>query len=187
MAADRSMTERDKIAKSVLAYGKALVPDRFPKPDPLTLQAWSVVLGEMRVPPQVWPEAIAWWSMNSVGDRMVTPRELKDAAQHIVRDVWETDPEKRRVLEVHRAARLREREQRGELPHGTAPEVPGDTSMVAIEARSEGTESRWRELRAGIAQRARSRREQDKNNAAGDRGLFADMNKQPGDTRQEEG
>lgn len=158
MAGDRALTEREKLAATVLAFGKSLTPDRFPRPTREALVAWGMVLGEMRVPAEVWPEAIAWWSMNSASDRMATPRELKEAVQHIVRDVWETHPEKRRILEDHRAARLRARESRGELPPGTAPEAAGDTGMVAIEPRSADTTTRWRETRAKIAQRARERR-----------------------------
>ena len=158
MAGDRSLTPQEQVASNVLAYGKALVPDRFPRPDPLALQAWAMVLGEMRVPPQVWPEAIAWWSMNAVGDRMATPRELKEAAEHIVRDVWETDPVKRRVLDEHRAARLRAREARGELPPGTAPETPGDGPLALNPGRSEEGESAYKRFRAELAARSRARR-----------------------------
>lgn len=158
MAGDRTLTDREKLAATVLAFGKSLTPDRFPRPTPEALTAWGMVLGEMRVPADVWPEAIAWWSMNSASDRMATPRELKEAAQHIVRDVWETHPEKRWILEEHRSSRLRAREARGELPPGTAPEAAGDTGMVAIEPRSADTTNRWRETRAKIAQRARERR-----------------------------
>jgi len=166
MAGDRSLSDREQIAANVLAYGKALVPDRFPKATPISLQAWATVLGEMRVPSQVWPEAIAWWSMNSVGDRMATPRELKEAAQHIVRDVWETDPQKRPLLDAHRAARLRRREAAGELPPGTVPETPGDGQQAAIEPRREDTEARWKELRAGIAARNKARREAERQQQA---------------------
>lgn len=158
MAGDRSLSDREQIAANVLAYGKALVPDRFPKATPISLQAWATVLGEMRVPPQVWPEAIAWWSMNSVGDRMATPRELKEAAQHIVRDVWETDPQKRPLLDAHRAARLRAREARGELPPGTAPETPGDGPLALNPGRSDAGEESYRNFRAELAARAQARR-----------------------------
>lgn len=181
MAGDRALTDREMLASKVLAFGKSLTPDRFPRPTPEALTAWGMVLGEMRIPAEVWPEAIAWWSMNSAGDRMATPRELKDAAQHIVRDVWETNPEKRRILDAHRAARLRAREARGELPPGTAPETAGDAGMVAIEPRSDSTASRWREVRSGIAQRARDRRIAERE-AAGSGELFEDMNKQPGES-----
>jgi hypothetical protein len=164
MAGDRTLTDREQIAANVLAFGKALTPDRFPKPTPIALQAWALVLGEVRVPSGVWPEAIAWWSMNSVGERMATPRELKEAALHIIRDVWETDPEKRRILEEHRAARLRRREALGELPPGTAPETPGDGQQAAIEPRREETAGRWKELRAGITARAQARHEAERHN-----------------------
>lgn len=185
MAGDRALTDREKLAATVLAFGKSLVPDRFPRATPEALIAWGMVLGEMRVPAEVWPEAIAWWSMNSATERMATPRELKEAAQHIVRDVWETNPEKRRILDAHRAARLRAREARGELPPGTAPDVPGDTGMAALEPRSDGTAKRWKDIREGIAQRARDRRIAERE-AAGSGELFVDMNKQPGEFPEDE-
>lgn len=185
MAGTGNMTEREQVAASVLAYGKALVPDRFPRPDAMTLQAWASALGDLRVPSQVWPEAIEWWSLNTVGDRMVTPRELKDAARHVIRGVWEADPEKRAILENHRIARLRAREARGELPPGTAPESPSDTAMGAIEARSDATAQQLQRLKDGIRDRARARRVAEQINGT-DRGdLFATANEPP-EPRQNE-
>lgn len=152
-----TIDRRRALAAHILARGKALAPDRFPKPSPDTVNAWALVLAEIAVPDQVWPEAITWWSLNTAGDRMVTPRDLKDAAYH-VRDQWETDPDKRRILEDHRVARLRQREAAGELPAGTAPETPADTNVVQIEARRDETAGAWKRLRAGIEARATARR-----------------------------
>ncbi|WP_291478463.1 hypothetical protein [Corynebacterium sp.] len=171
--------EKIEVAKNVLAMGKAIAPDRFPALSAESARAWALVLGDIAVPADVWDEAVSWWALNGVGDRMATPRELKDAAYHVVKNVWEVDPEKKVELERSRREIIRQKAARGLLPLSAVPPV-GDDPQLAIEPRSDSTASHWREVRAGIAQRARDRRIAERE-AAGRGELFEDMNKQPGE------
>lgn len=91
-------------AAEILATGKRLAPDRFPQPSPETAEVWAIALSEVDFPRALWGEAVILWATKLVGDRMVTPRDLIGAA-YSVRDRWETDPEKSRVLDELRAAR----------------------------------------------------------------------------------
>lgn len=95
------MTPEQKleIAANILARGKALVPDRFPRPDQLTTQVWAEALSSMfdTLPVGIWPEAVTLWAMELAGERMITPKELKSAA-YSVRDRWEADPQKAEIL-----------------------------------------------------------------------------------------
>ena len=94
-----------EIAKAILRKGKQLVPDRFPQPSQESALAWAEALGSVALPWQVWSEAVTVWASERVGDRMCTPRELKDMA-FVVRDRWEHDPAKAQFLAVHRRERL---------------------------------------------------------------------------------
>lgn len=93
-----------ELAAHILAKGKRLAPDRFPQPGPETAEVWSEALAEVDFPPELWSEAVVLWATKLVGERMVTPRDLIGAA-YSVRDRWEGDPARARVLDELRAAR----------------------------------------------------------------------------------
>lgn len=124
------MNEDDKtrLAMGVLSRGKVLAPDKFPKPDMAVAEAWGSILGRLNVPMEVWPEAVDLWAAERAGEGMVTPRDLLAAARD-VRDRWERDPERRKLLEQYRLARREARDaalERGELRQvRTMPSIDG--------------------------------------------------------------
>lgn len=141
----------------VLSAGKVLAPDRFPQPDGegVTATAWGEILSRVPLPPQVWLEAVKVWCLEMAGDRMVTPRDLREAA-YVVRDRWEADPARREALAAHRE-QLREECDR-QLAEGTFGQLRGyrslaqrraETTPEPVEATPEAVEARKR-LRAMI-------------------------------------
>jgi len=103
-----------QLAANVLRTGKALAPDRFPaipqgrdersqEEAAFMLRAWAKVISEVNLPFQLWEDAVVLWASTRVGDKMCTPKDLIGAA-YTVRDRWESDPDRRRVLEAHRVA-----------------------------------------------------------------------------------
>ena len=110
-------------AAEILATGKRLAPDRFPQPSPETAEVWAVALSEVDFPRALWGEAVILWATKLVGERMVTPRDLIGAA-FVVRDRWEGDPEKARVLDELRAARASANYARMGLDPITAADLP---------------------------------------------------------------
>ena len=114
-----------EMAANILNRGKALAPDRFPKPDPQTAQAWAQVLSQLfdNLPfAELRAETVDVWSMELAGDRMITPKELRQAA-YVVRDRWENDPRKADLL---RQARERAREERDrQIAAGTFGQIRG--------------------------------------------------------------
>ena len=133
------MTPEQKIelAGNVLSYGKAVAPDRFPQPSKETLVVWADVLGSMSFPPGVWPEAVRLWASELAGERMCTPRDLKQAAKAVIAR-WESVPERKVVLAQHREARRVQRDR--ELSEGRFGEVRGYARPV-LEARPQVSES----------------------------------------------
>ena len=133
------MTPEQKIelAGNVITYGKAVAPDRFPVPTEQVLAVWADVLGSMSFPPGVWPEAVRLWASELAGERMCTPRDLKQAAKAVIAR-WESDPERKAVLARHREARRVQRDR--ELSEGTFGEVRGHARPV-LEARPQVSES----------------------------------------------
>ena len=127
------MTPQEKIelAGNVITYGRAVAPDRFPVPTEHVVTVWADVLGSMSFPRGVWPEAVRLWATELTGERMCTPRDLKQAAKAVVLR-WESDPVQRRVLAEHREARRVQRDR--ELAAGTFGEVRG-YARPALEAR----------------------------------------------------
>ena len=111
------------LAAAILQRGKQLAPDRFPKPDPGTAEAWAHALNR-NYPPALWEDAVFLWATSLVGERMCTPRELLEAAKHVVRR-WEVDASKRDVLEAYRHQALTENYKRilgpGFEPHKVPP------------------------------------------------------------------
>lgn len=118
------MTKKDKIALAgrVLRYGKAIAPDRFPKPSDDVVLAWAEVLGSINVPTDVWPEAMKLWATETVGQRMCTPADLKRAAKTVI-GRWESDPQRGPQLKAHRQALQDERDR--QLKDGTFAQIRG--------------------------------------------------------------
>ncbi|QQU97768.1 hypothetical protein [Corynebacterium amycolatum] len=132
--------EQTALGALVLNRGKALAPDRFPKPDRSVAEAWGHVLGSVNLPPGIWRDAVDLWAMERVGQRMATPREIVDAAR-AVRDRWERDPERSKLLQQRRIALRDARDaalERGELtavrtmPTLSAPRDSGVASISQI-------------------------------------------------------
>ena len=112
-----------ELAKHILRKGKALVPDRFPQPSLEVAQAWAGALSSPEFPPGLWSEAVDLWATTLVGERMCTPRDLIGAA-YAVRDRWEGDPERARVLDELRAARANRNYARAGLEPITVADLP---------------------------------------------------------------
>lgn len=118
-----------QLTEKILTQGSALAPDRFPKADPVVLDAWTNALAATynTLPVQIWPEAVDVWVMELAGDRMATPRDIRQAA-HVARDRWEAHPMKRQVLRLERERRQQQRDHAIEegtfcaLTWGTTPE-----------------------------------------------------------------
>ena len=121
-----------ELVAHILRKGKALAPDRFPaipanaEDAKLTLDAWAEALGTVDFPPALWAEAVTLWATQLAGERMVTPRDLIQAA-YTVRDRWEGDPERARVLDELRAARA----NRNYAKAGLEPITPADLPRYA--------------------------------------------------------
>lgn len=120
------MNDQEKISKTaeILTLGKALAPDRFPKPSREAGAAWAKSLDRLfdQMPEEIWEEAVHVWAMELVGNHMITPKELK-AAVYVVRDRWESDPTKREILNTQRE-RNRELRDR-QLDDGSFSELRG--------------------------------------------------------------
>lgn len=151
------------VAKLVLTKGKHLAPDRFPAPNPDVAEAWAEVLERIGLPWQIWPEAITWWSMNVAGDRMITPRALKEAGI-VIRDRWENgrNPEKLELLATSRHRRLALNYRQALGSDGGAqdvlvvgqPAALGPGSGPALPGSRNDTERSWRAIRAEARRRA---------------------------------
>ncbi|CAM5349405.1 hypothetical protein [Corynebacterium variabile] len=146
------------IAARILDTGKAIVPDRFPatrgEAGERTLAAWADVFADAgaNYPPEVWAPAVRSWAARSVGERMVAPREILNAAREVVA-VWEGDPEKAAFLDRHRNAYLSRREAAGALPVGTTPVNPPDARTAAISAHQGNGRARARAFMDELATR----------------------------------
>lgn len=131
------MTRDEKIhlAANLLHRGKRLAPDRFPQPSRETVEDWALALSSLfdTMPREIWPEVIVVWASELVGDRMITIRELKQAA-YITRDRWENDPQKREILNRLREERTAERDR--QLAAGTFGQLRGYSSRQIEEPRA---------------------------------------------------
>lgn len=112
-----------ELAAHILAKGKRLAPDRFPQPGPETAEVWAEALAEVDFPPALWSEAVNLWATKLVGERMVTPRDLIQAA-FTVRDRWDGDPAKAAVLDELRAERANRNYAKAGLEPITVAELP---------------------------------------------------------------
>ena len=128
--------EKTNRTSKILALGKALTPDRFPQPSREVAAAWTKALDRLYdsfTIEDMWLEAVTVWATELVGDRMITPKELKHAV-YVVRDRWEADPMRRDVLMRDRESRQEERDRqiaagtfgqlRGYKPRQVAPHNP---------------------------------------------------------------
>lgn len=184
MTPEEHQQQKIQLAVNILKLGKQLTPDRFPKPSLDIAEQWVFILDEIHVPWEVWPEAVRWWAANKVGDRMVTPKELKEAA-YTIRDRWNTDPEKKKLLDQHWMNHLRWKAQQGLIPPSSVPELVDDDSQQRALPRSQATTESIEKLMAGVRRRRIEKKQQDRA-ATGNSGLFINANKQPGETWQEE-
>ncbi|MCH6197468.1 hypothetical protein MHT86_08165 [Corynebacterium mastitidis] len=141
-----------ELGKYILAAGKSLAPDRFPRPDADTARLWGETLSRVPLPAAVWPEAVRVWCLEMVGDRMVTPRDLREAA-YVVRDRWEADPARREALAAHRE-QLREERDR-QLAEGTFGQLRGYRSLA--QRRAEATSEPVEDTPAAVEARKRLR------------------------------
>lgn len=105
------------LGRNILAMGKRLCPDRFPVADEHTAREWGHTLAEVNLPVQIWPEAVRYYALRMVENRMVTPRDLREAA-HIVMERWGRDPEMKPQVT---AWRERIRQQRHQRLFGNTP------------------------------------------------------------------
>lgn len=105
--------EKIELAARILDKGKLLAPDRFPKADGAVSEEWALTMSAQfdALPVGIWPEAVRLWALHLAGDRMATPRDIKDAA-YVIRDRWEADPAKRPVLQQAREQRQEIRDRR---------------------------------------------------------------------------
>lgn len=154
--------ERNQMA-AILAKGKALAPDRFPaipaekQAAEATLDAWREALSIVALPEQVWLAAVTMWATSLVGDRMVTPRDLIQAA-YAVRDRWEQQPQRKALLDEYRLARLNANYERmglervEALPSGQIESAPA----VAGGGPRGGSQSRMGEVLPFIRKNAQS-------------------------------
>lgn len=133
------MTPEQKAALivAVLRKGKAAIPDRFPQANAETTKSWLDMLSpliDVFPIPELWEEAVNVWAVELVGDRMATPRELKQAV-YVVRDRWEKVPEKARVLEQRRAHRQELHDR--QIAEGTRAAAMGYRRPLALEREAE--------------------------------------------------
>lgn len=123
--------EKINLANNVLRAGKAISPDRFPKPSRDVVAIWADILGSIHVPVEVWPDAVKLWATEVTSQRMCTPAELKRAAK-VVLERWESDPVRGPQLRAHRQALQDERDK--QLAAGTFAQVRGRKPR-AVEAK----------------------------------------------------
>lgn len=133
------MTPEQKAALivAVLRKGKAAIPDRFPQANAETTKSWLDMLSpviDVFPIPELWEEAVNVWAVELVGDRMATPRELKQAV-YVVRDRWEKVPEKARVLEQRRSHRQELHDR--QIAEGTRAAAMGYRRPLALEREAE--------------------------------------------------
>lgn len=93
------MNELDakRAAMIVLTRGKQLAPDRFPTLTAETAQAWADALRRYSLSEQLWLDAATTFCTEKVGDRMVTPLDIVEAAR-VAKSRWEQSPEGRAEL-----------------------------------------------------------------------------------------
>lgn len=145
------MNEQEQLvlAAAVIELGKKLTPDRFPAPNEEVIKEWAIVLGSINVPRDVWLDAVRLWATELAGEKMVTPRELKQAAK-VVLARWESDPVMKQQLDARRERLRAERDR--QLAAGTFGATRG---YKRIESAKESVEApaMLHELRQSIAKK----------------------------------
>lgn len=106
----------------VLTRAAQLDRRRTPKLSPEGLEAWAETIARIPLPVEVWPEAVEVWALDMPDNGLLTPRDLRRAA-FIVRDRWESRPNRRAVLVAWREERREERDR--QLAAGTFAEMRG--------------------------------------------------------------
>lgn len=99
--------EKMKTTAMILKTGKSLAPDRFPRADPEVTRLWAETLNGLyyKFPfPTMWRQAVMHWCLEKVGEKMITPADLKSAV-HVIRDQWEKQPQSAKALNQWRDAR----------------------------------------------------------------------------------
>lgn len=110
-----------QLAANILHLAKRLAPDRVPQPDPDTTAAWARAL-DRNYPPQLWEDAVHIWATQRITDRMLTPRDMIEAATSAV-SRWESDPVRGPQLRAHRDKLTAERDQ--QLKDGSFAKLRG--------------------------------------------------------------
>lgn len=146
------MNDHEKLvlAGAVIELGKNLAPDRFPNPNEDVIKEWAIVLGSINVPRDVWLDAVRLWSVELAGDKMVTPRELKQAAKTVL-SRWESDPVKRQLLNERRE-RLRDERDR-QIKAGTFGALRGHKAIETNDSEPAPVPDTLMELRKNLARR----------------------------------
>lgn len=114
--------QAEELVANIFAMGKTICPDRFPREDPEVTSEWAEIIGPMNFPVQVWPYAVRYWSAEIAGNRMITPKELKQAAKTVLK-AWEDDPQWRPILRARRAELERQRDE--QIRRGVFGEIRG--------------------------------------------------------------
>lgn len=154
------------LVAGVLSLGKVLAGSKFPAipEDPqqrlVFVDEWGRAMRDINAPWDMWPDAVRWWCATAGDDQRWTVAQARRAIRHM-HEVWELDPRGREILEQRRIARLRDKEARGALPVGSAPETPADGAQAAITGSTEEERGAGRrradEFRAELKRRRQER------------------------------
>src|SRR5690625_646625 len=146
------MNEHEKLvlAGAVIDLGKNLTPDRIPAPNEDVIKEWAIVLGSINVPRDVWLDAVRLWAVELAGDKMVTPRELKQAAKTVL-SRWESDTVKRQKLNERRE-RLRDERDR-QIKAGTFGALRGYKAIEVNDSEPAPVPDTLMELRKDLARK----------------------------------
>ena len=74
-----------------------MAPDRFPTLETETVQGWADALRRYTLSEQLWLDAATIFCTEKVGDRMVTPLDILEAAR-VAKTRWEQSPEGRAAI-----------------------------------------------------------------------------------------
>lgn len=115
--------EQLKFMTEFFQQGKALVGDRFPVISQENVEAWCRALPELSsISQHNVMAALARWSNSGVTNRMVSPKDIRDALKE-ERKAWENTPQGRAQLRAYRRRMedLRDRQ----LKDGTFAQLRG--------------------------------------------------------------
>lgn len=135
----------EQLAANILHKAKAVAPDRLPQPSREVAQVWAEALSGYGFPAELWSEAVALWAATLESERMATPREFIKAAL-AVRDRWEADPAKARVLDELRVARANANYLRAGLEPIGVEDLPSNAAAPAVPGGERGGLARLGEL-----------------------------------------